>query len=543
MANVLPAGFEDEFSDDSDDYGLSYYQHGKDLSEPKSFEENTNETNQSKQFDTSETWQNGESWNDSSNPIPQRIPVVDLSSKLMAKVEFPIDDLRIAILNGDLTTVQYFIENGTDVNVKLKGNWTPLLYASSAGHPEIVHYLLEQNASPDYNHVTDRFFPLMAACTSDKDDENSIMKCVTLLLEHGAKVDSMDRYHTTPLMYSAKRGHLSVLIKLLDFYADPNVTDSQGWSALFHAANSGHMSLVVELMKTGADTKLRDHRRHSAADIAYLRSFEEIAAYIDDSYKDTGEKTPLAAKTNDNKITSIANRSSSYSQLELFLYGLHLQSTIEDFKEHNITFNQLLTLTEDDLEKIGIQQIGSRKKLVEAIRAVHQMEWETSSLMKIHYDQSITCSDATAMLANISKHALYMTSTIVYIGKQIELHPCIVEETNDTRLLEKFLHYSSHSMKNVNTLLIQLEKFNKEIKTLLADKNLQPVEIISAKDNNLLQERTSGMFSFPNRFGWKSLCLASVALIAAVSFWRREISRTFALLPVIEIRQLTKPLL
>lgn len=39
------------------------------------------------------------------------------------------------------------------------------------------------------------------------------------------------------------------------------------------------------------------------------------------------------------------------------------------------------------------------------------------------------CSDAAAMLANISRHTLYITSTIGYIEDQVRLHPEIITET------------------------------------------------------------------------------------------------------------------
>ncbi|GAB1605185.1 ankyrin repeat, SAM and basic leucine zipper domain-containing protein 1-like [Argonauta hians] len=522
MANVLPAGFEDEFSDDSDDYNSSFYKNTDYYTGIQSGGGNSGIG--SNDAENGVTWETEENWADTpqNEPLPPEI----LSRKLNTSVEFPIDDLRVAILNGDLRAVQYFIENGTEIDILLKGDWTPLLYASNAGHPEIMHYLLEQHASPNYHNMTERFFPLMAVCTSDKNDENCILKCVALLVDHGAKVDCMDRYHMTPLMYAAKRGHLTIVQKLLEFNADPNVTDNQRWSALFHAANNGFMAVVMELMKNGAHTGLKDHRRHTAADIAYLRSFEEVAAYIDDSYKHIDEKPVPVHRTGDNVITGIANRCGAYGQLELFLCGLNLQSSIPKFKEHNITFSQLLTLSEHDLEKIGVEQIGSRKMLVEAIRAVHQMEWQTSSLMKIHYDQSITCADTAAMLANLSQHALYMTSTIVYMCKQIELHPAIIDDTFDARLLQKLMHHSMQSLKNADILNTQLHKFNGTIQTLLEHKNLEPVEAIPENDKNLPKRKSFHSLILPYGIRWRSVCVGSVTFLAVASFWRKEISRS-----------------
>lgn len=43
--------------------------------------------------------------------------------------------------------------------------------------------------------------------------------------------------------------------------------------------------------------------------------------------------------------------------LELFLYGLKLGDLIPLFKDHEVTFPQLLQISEADLEKVGIRQV------------------------------------------------------------------------------------------------------------------------------------------------------------------------------------------
>lgn len=50
------------------------------------------------------------------------------------------------------------------------------------------------------------------------------------------------------------------------------------------------------------------------------------------------------------------------------------------------------------------------------------------------------CSDAAAMLANISRHTLYITSTIGYIGDQVRLHPEIITETYVSNINERIRH-------------------------------------------------------------------------------------------------------
>lgn len=48
------------------------------------------------------------------------------------------------------------------------------------------------------------------------------------------------------------------------------------------------------------------------------------------------------------------NRLERYGELELFLHGLELGSFIELFHRHQVSFHQLLQLTDSDLEKVSI---------------------------------------------------------------------------------------------------------------------------------------------------------------------------------------------
>jgi ankyrin repeat protein len=56
----------------------------------------------------------------------------------------------------------------------------------------------------------------------------------------------------TSLIALVKRGDLVELRKAADGGADPEETDSQGWTPLFHAAHIGNLSMVRLLLDAGA---------------------------------------------------------------------------------------------------------------------------------------------------------------------------------------------------------------------------------------------------------------------------------------------------
>jgi len=54
--------------------------------------------------------------------------------------------LHMAILDGDRTGVATLLENGADINSKMRGGWTPLMVSVKYGHFDIMKDLLQSNA-------------------------------------------------------------------------------------------------------------------------------------------------------------------------------------------------------------------------------------------------------------------------------------------------------------------------------------------------------------------------------------------------------------
>lgn len=164
-------------------------------------------------------------------------------------------------------------------------------------------------------------------------------------------------------------------------------------------------------------------------------------------------------------------------------------------------------------------KVGARKKIVDAIKAVHKKDWQTTSLMTIQYDTSIRCQDTVAMLANISRHALYITSTVNYIGDQVRSHPEIITETYDSKLLKQLVHYMKEAEQNTSKLLIQLDKFDKEIKVLTETKNLEPIGHIT--ESSIAKSRSSYLLCLISQTRRKFLVTTTVALIG-FAFWTKK---------------------
>ncbi|WP_250464896.1 ankyrin repeat domain-containing protein [Caballeronia sp. GAFFF2] len=97
--------------------------------------------------------------------------------------------MMLAALNGDATFVNLLIAKDAEVNKK---GWSPLHYAATNGHDDIVK----------------------------------------ILLDHSAYIDAGAPNGTTPLMMAARGGHLSTCKLLLDEGADLRVKNQLGMTAV-----------------------------------------------------------------------------------------------------------------------------------------------------------------------------------------------------------------------------------------------------------------------------------------------------------------------
>lgn len=129
------------------------------------------------------------------------------------EIRTPKDEspLMIAALKGRMDFVKKLIARGADVN---KPGWTPLHYAATGGHLEIMALLLDQNAY----------------------------------------IDAASPNGTTPLMMAAEYGSAEAVKLLLDAGADPSLKNQLGLTAIDfanRASRDDSAELIAAAVRSG----------------------------------------------------------------------------------------------------------------------------------------------------------------------------------------------------------------------------------------------------------------------------------------------------
>jgi ankyrin repeat/SAM/basic leucine zipper domain-containing protein 1 len=391
--------------------------------------------------------------------------VSELTNNLQPRT-VALADCQTAAEVGNVEVVQrYLSQDGCDVDTILPSGWTALLHAANSAQPATTRLLLDHNANANFHK--NMFTTLMGACVATGRDE-PVAECVGLLLERGARVNAHDHSKTTALMFAAREGRLEAVHLLLKYKADVNRQDSRGWSALAWTTHRGYTNVVRCLLDNGADPELACNDGQSPLDLAYASDHTDIIDILQSiqptSMSSAPVDTPIVPPVSNSKVYA------KYGDLELFLCGLELGSLVPLFQQHQVDLGTLLRMRDSDLEKVGISQVGVRRKVLEAVGQLHKKEWDVSNLDE-QFATVIGIDEATVILSNVSKHTSYISATVEYVSKQIAANPQLIDPNPVVETTQHFTVNLEEACRSVDSLKQKMEELKVEV-NFITDTNL-----------------------------------------------------------------------
>ncbi|XP_058868933.1 inversin isoform X2 [Acipenser ruthenus] len=161
--------------------------------------------------------------------------------------------LHYAAQSNFAETVRVFLQHpSVKDDPDLEGR-TAFMWAAGKGSDEVIRTMLHLKSDIDIN-MADKYggTALHAAALSGH------MSTVSLLLEHGAQVDSMDVMKHTPLFRACEMGHRDVIQTLIKGKARVDLVDQDGHSPLHWAALGGNADVCQTLIENGINPNMQD---------------------------------------------------------------------------------------------------------------------------------------------------------------------------------------------------------------------------------------------------------------------------------------------
>ena len=146
-----------------------------------------------------------------------------------------LDALYVALRDGSLKSAQVLIDwPKTNVDTRTPKDETPLMIACLRGRAEIARELVDRGADVNKTGWT----PLHYAATGGH------IEIMQMLLDHSAYIDAESPNRTTPLMMAAMYGTPQAAKFLLDAGADPTLRNQLGLTAEDFATRAGRKDLA-----------------------------------------------------------------------------------------------------------------------------------------------------------------------------------------------------------------------------------------------------------------------------------------------------------
>lgn len=199
-----------------------------------------------------------------------------------------LEDLRMAVINGNLDLVAKYVPGFIDVDFKFRNDWTVLTFAALGAQEKVIEYLVSL-AGCNVNQWKGSFHPMIAVVCAEvtasdptplDEMENRIIRCLEVLIKAGASVNCQDSFGMRPLAFAIKNNQLQVSSFLLSKGAEVDAQDQNGDTALHIAASRGNGPAVSLLIQSGANVQLRNRFDKTPVHFAQIYHHVKLAHWM-----------------------------------------------------------------------------------------------------------------------------------------------------------------------------------------------------------------------------------------------------------------------
>lgn len=393
-----------------------------------------------------------------------------------AKMQHLDNPIKQCIRRGDLEGFKALLK-GKSINAPLADGWTVLHHVCAEGQHSFLDYLFSRGASA--NSEFEFFTPLMATCGSSLVNQEELLQCAKILIDHHADLDAMDKTKVTALMYACNSGHEKLVRLLLESQCDVNRMDNDGYTAIHLACMYNHASIVQILLEFGADKKVKDRRGRLPIDLAISKGADDIIEMLNDSQQEIAPPTEVIyeiEKTSFEQLltelpsyTSPSGKDGFHKDVEILLSGMRLEQSTNIFLEKNISLAQFLNITDDELKSLGLHFSSHRSRVITGNKRFVCQAWGEHSLPKENKNASIM--DITRALANSVKHIHIMFCTAFYCNNRIVIDE---EKTKVGDLFDVTLR----THRQIKTLINELKFIQEKVEYLEKIDPVKPADLV-----------------------------------------------------------------
>ncbi len=250
------------------------------------------------------------------------------------KKKVPVDSIWQATTKGDLNILNWYLSNGTNINIKNDKGENLLMLAAVNDNDVITKQLIKAHieldaqdnkgntalmkALKERNMLRVSMLLEAGASVKIKNSEGASALKIAIahgldefiqeLINRGANVQEADEEGYTLLMIASYLDRIAIIPLLISAGADVNAKDNDGITALMIAASRGFDKAVHQLLAAGASSNAQDVLGKTALDYARGSKKQATIKLLEETQKAAaGEigNTPLIKAVKNNKVDKV----------------------------------------------------------------------------------------------------------------------------------------------------------------------------------------------------------------------------------------------